>query len=333
MIRVAVVGLGWWGQHIISRLAGEQCRLRVVLGVDAHPERVRDFMSAQRVDLADDFGTALERPDVDAVILATPHALHEEQVTRAARAGRHVFCEKPLALSRASAERAVAACADAGVVLGIGHERRFEPAMLALKDLVDNGDLGTILHVEAAFSHDKLAGLSPENWRASIEHGPAVALTGMGVHLTDSWIQMFGPLDTVYAQRARRVTEIATGDVVCVQARLRSGVTGFLSALLVTPFFIRYHVFGSDAWAQVIDSAHPDDAKHTACISVQTSGAETWTREFSGVDAVVANLETFAAAAEGKAAYPVSTEQLLANVSALEAIGRSFETGRVEQVS
>jgi predicted dehydrogenase len=333
MVNAAVIGLGWWGRHVVSRLKGRNEKLNVVLGVDVRPDGAREFARSHGLEFTDDYRAAVERPDIDAVILTTPHALHEEQAVLAAGAGRHVFCEKPLSLTRDSAERMAAACKRAGVVLGIGHERRFEPAMMELNRLLTEGALGTIMHVEAAFSHDKLAALTPDDWRASSEHGPAVAMTGMGIHLTDAWIQMFGPVERVYAQRERRVTEIPTGDVVCVQARFRTGATGFLSAILVTPLFMRYHVFGSTGWAEVTDSEHPDDPCHAARISVRTRAGDRWSREFHGADAVVANLEAFADAVAGAVPYPVPVDQMIENVALLEAIGRSFESGRVEQVS
>ena len=333
MVRAAVVGLGWWGRHIVERFASrETSNLKIVLAVEVSLDSAQDFSRKHKLELVGELSIATERSDIDAIILTTPHALHEEQVKLSAHAGKHVFCEKPLALTRVSAEQMVETCHNANVILGIGHERRFEPAMLAVKDLVDNGDLGTILHVEAAFSHNKLARLAADDWRASPEHGPAVAFTGMGVHLTDSWIQMFGIPDSVFAQRAQRVTRIPTGDVVCVQARFKSGMTGFLSALMVTPFYMRYHVFGSKGWAQVIDSTHPDDPDHSAQLSVRTECEKCWSEDFENADAVVANLECFADAVKGISEYPVSEEELVANVAVLEAISRSFESGRVEYV-
>ena len=333
VVNVAVVGLGWWGCHIIERFSTlTESPIRVHLAVEKIPDKSLNFVRRHKLEIMGDYERALDRSDIDAVILTTPHGQHEEQVIQAATAGKHVFCEKPLTLSQESAQRMVTCCNGAKVVLGIGHERRVEPAMLALRKLVDDGTLGTILHVESAFSHDKLADLPVDDWRAAPEHGPAVAMTGMGIHLTDSWIQMFGPVEQVFAERARRVTALSTGDVVCVQARFASGMTGFLSALLVTPFFMRYHVFGSLGWAQVIDTAHPDSSEHTAQLTVHTRAGKRWLENYEGIDAVVVNLETFAMAVLGQTEYPVPTEELIQNIAVLDAIGRSFESGQAERV-
>jgi predicted dehydrogenase len=117
---VAVVGLGWWGRTIVPLLKGSD-KLKVVCGVDVQAaalDGVRTLTSLEE---------ALRDPEVQAVVLCTPHTLHTEQIIAAASAKKHVFCEKPLSLTRADVLRAVKACNDNEVVLAVGHEKRFEP--------------------------------------------------------------------------------------------------------------------------------------------------------------------------------------------------------------
>src|SRR5689334_24120057 len=128
MIRIGIIGLGWWGKQIVTCLA-DSPRFKVVAGCDIDTKMAAPFAAAHRIDLTDDYKALLNRSDVDAVAVVTPHLLHEEMAVTAIRAGKQVFCEKPLALTTASAERILAVCAETGGVLGIGHERRYEPAM------------------------------------------------------------------------------------------------------------------------------------------------------------------------------------------------------------
>jgi predicted dehydrogenase len=331
MIKCAVAGYGWWGQTVSQRLAGSE-RLTIAYVVEPGPERAasaREAGLATRPALED----ALGDPGIDAIILTTPNLMHEEQVRAAASAGKHVFCEKPLALSQASAARAVAACRDAGVVLGVGHERRFEPAIAEVKRRVESGALGTIMHAEAAFSHDKLIGVPKGDWRTDPVSAPAAAMTGMGIHLTDLYIWMFGPVASVAALTADRVLGWETGDVVTVQMRFQAGMTATLSAILKTPLFLRYHVFGSDAWAEVRNETHPDTPGGTAELVVQTSAAAAERRAFDWTDAVVANLEAFADAVEGRVAYKFTPEEMVHNIAVLEAIAQSARTESVVQLA
>lgn len=326
MIHAAIVGLGWWGKHIVRSLQESQ-RIRIVQAIDVHPERVGEFAREHALTLSDTLEDALANPQVEAVILATPHTLHEGQVLQAAAAGKHVFCEKPLALTRASAARAIAACEAAHVVLGIGHERRYEPAMVEIKRLIDSGELGTIMHIEANFSHDIFAQVPPDDWRASPIDAPAAGMTAMGIHLTDAFIAMLGPVRQVFAQTAKRVTASESGDVVSVHLQFASGVTGYLNAILVTPFFMRFHVFGSTGWAESRDTVHPE-AAGASYLTVRRTNEEPQTREYPSIDTVRANFEAFAEAASGGQPYPFTPEQKLHNIAVLEAITQSVASGQ-----
>ena len=320
MIRAAVVGLGWWGQHMTRRMTGSGA-LRLVAAVDANPERVA-FAAEHGLRFASDFAEVLADPDIDAVILATPHALHTEQVLATARAGKHVFCEKPLALTRSDAERSIEACREADVVLGIGHERRYEPAVGELRRLVREGALGTIMHAEANFSHDKLAGVPEGDWRASPKDAPAAGMTAMGVHLTDLFLDLFGPVVDVFAVTASRVAYRQTGDVVSVLLRFGSGATGYVNAVLVTPLYIALTVFGSEAWVEVRNHTHPDTPGATT-LTIQYRDGRRETRDYEWIDTVRIGLETFARAVEEGAPYPFTDAEKIGNVAVLEAICRS----------
>src|SRR5690349_23418466 len=154
MRNVALVGLGWWGRMML-RMAGESGKLRIVSAIDPNPAS-EALAREHGVPHAAELGAALADPSVKAVILCTPHSLHARQIVAAAAAGKHVFCEKPLCLTRVDAARAIEACRAAGLVLGIGHERRFEPPILELRRMVEAGALGTLLRIEANLSRDKL---------------------------------------------------------------------------------------------------------------------------------------------------------------------------------
>lgn len=331
MINAAIVGLGWWGRQIVNCMR-ESNKLRITHAVDANPDGSRDFAAENGLPVATALSDVLSDASLDAVILATPHSLHEEQVVDSAGAGKHVFCEKPLTLTRAGAVRAIDACEKAGVTLGIGHERRYEPAMVEIKRLIDSGALGTIMHVESNFSHDKLANVPLTDWRASAKDAPAAGMTGMGIHLTDAYINMLGPVTEVYAQTASRVMQSENGDVVSVQLRFESGATGYFSAILVTPLYLRYQVFGSKAWVEARDTAHPDSNGETHLTIYRNEGDQE-TQTFQSIDTVRLNLEAFAEAAASGAAYPIPNEHKLQNIATLEAIFDSAKTGQPVPVS
>ena len=330
-LRIAIAGFGWWGRHIATRLAGHGSI--TVAAVIEPAKAAHDDIRAAGLEPLDVLDAALARSDVDAVILTTPNPVHEEQVVACAEAGKHVFCEKPLGLTASSARRSVAAVEKAGVQLGIGHERRFEPAMVALKTAIDAGDLGTIMHAEAAFSHDKLIGVPKGDWRTSKAVSPAAGMTAMGIHLTDLFISFFGRVETVQAMTASRSLGWETGDVVTAQLGFEAGMTATLSAVLHTPHFIRMHVFGTQQWIEVLNESHPDTPGGKVNYLVAETGKDMALKELAWEDAVVHNLEAFAAAVSGKASYPFTTEQMVHNIEVLEAIARSAEDRRTVEIS
>ncbi len=325
MLNVAVAGFGWWGQHMASRLKGHSgIDLRYI--VEPADDR-RALVEERGLRAVADFEAALGDAEIEAIILTTPNTLHEEQVVAAAAAGKHVFCEKPLGLTGQSARNSVAACQKAGVVLGIGHERRFEPALQRVRALVEDGSLGTIMHAEAAFSHDKLAGVPAGDWRTSKAVAPAAGMTGMGIHLSDYFIALFGRVKTVQALTADRILGWETGDVVTVQLGFEAGMTATFSAILKTPHFIRCHVFGSERWVEVRNDTHPDTPGGIAELVLAKTGEPHQVERYEWTDTVVANLEAFAAAIAGEADYPYTAEQMVHNIEILEAVARSAEEG------
>jgi len=325
-LKVSIAGFGWWGQHMAKRLKDHPGFL---LDSIIEPDKSRlEEIEALGLKHLPDINTALADSSVEAIILTTPNTLHEEQVVQIAGAGRHVFCEKPLGLTGASAKRSVAACDQANVVLGIGHERRFEPAMLRVQEMVSDKSLGTVMHAEAAFSHDKLINVPSGDWRTLKATAPAAGMTGMGIHLTDYFIALFGPVATVQALTANRVLDWETGDVVTVQLKFKAGMTATLSAILYTPHFIRLHVFGSGAWAEVRNDTHPDTPGGIAELVISRTGQPHEISNYDWTDTVVANLEAFADAVAGVAPYPYTHEELVHNIEVLEAITESAETGK-----
>jgi len=329
MVRVAVVGLGWWGRIIVGLLKGS-AKLVAVRGIDPDPAAT-EFARTQGLAHSGDLQEALRDPAVDAVVLCTPHSLHTAQIIAAANARKHVFCEKPLSLSRADVVRAIDAVKANGVALGVGHEKRFEPPLVEVARLARSGALGTLLQIEANFSQDKFLTLAADNWRLSAKEAPAGPLTATGIHLVDLSVSLMGPAESAYASVKQLGSPLANGDTLAVLLRFRSGGHALLSAILATPFDGRVAVYGSKGWAEVRDKAHPESPQGWT-LTTTLRGEAKRSIEHAPAAAVLANLEAFADAIEGRARYPVPHDQMIATVSALEAIVKSTRSGAVEAV-
>jgi hypothetical protein len=148
MLNAAIIGLGWWGKELVRSVQRRGKLIRISRGVTLEPELARDFAAEMKFILGTSYQDVLDDPAIDAVILATPHTKHREQVEAAAARGKHVFCEKPFALTRKDAEAAIAACRRAGVALGVGQNRRMWPSIVAIKELIASGRLGTVMFAD-----------------------------------------------------------------------------------------------------------------------------------------------------------------------------------------
>src|SRR6187431_3095426 len=137
MLNVAMIGLGWWGKELV-RSAQDRALMRFTRGVTLEPDTVRDFAREMNIGIGTSYDDVLADKSIDAVVLATPHTRHRAQVEAAAAAGKHVFCEKPFALTVADAQAAIAACRRAGVALGVGQNRRLWPSIVKLKEVLSS---------------------------------------------------------------------------------------------------------------------------------------------------------------------------------------------------
>ena len=330
MINVAIVGLGWWGKKLAQSI-GESSLLRVVRGVDPNPAAVQGFAETCGFPISGDYASALQDPNVQAVLLATPHSLHTQQIEQAAAAKKHVFCEKPLAMTRAGAEHNVRVVTSQGLVLGIGHERRFEPGVAIMLEEARSGKLGKLLQLEANSSHDKFVSYSGDNWRISDSEAPAGGMTATAIHIFDMATSLFGEAETAYASNATLASKLGNGDSSCALVRYRNGCTAYASAILATPFISRIALFGSEGWIEVRDKAHIEastGSRLTRC----AKGGQAVTTDLPVGRAVLENLEGFARAIEGIAPYPISTTEMINNAAVMEAIFKSAKEGTAQSV-
>jgi predicted dehydrogenase len=316
MIHAAIVGLGRWGRNLVEASSGH-ARLRIVRAVEPDIDGARGFCAEHDLDLTDNLDEVLKDSAIDAVLLATPHSLHPAQVLACAAARRHVFCEKPLALTHADAARMFDACRKAGVVLAVGHNRRFWPSMRALRDVVASGELGAILHIEGHNSNENSQSIRA-GWRLSPEESPGGGLTGAGLHVLDAFVSLVGPVRRVYAQLHSHEQGPSPLDTAVLAIDFTSGVTGTLATVRATPLYWRAHVFGTNGSAEVLDEV---------TMILRKSGRAPQQTATPAIDVLRAELDAFADAIETKNPFPVPEADVLATLSAFEAALQSMASG------
>ncbi|MFZ9507654.1 MAG: Gfo/Idh/MocA family protein [Burkholderiaceae bacterium] len=335
MIRAAIVGMGVWGQNLVRHVQGQSSLIRFTAGTTRTLDKAQRFAAEHGIRLLPNYDAALADPDIDAVVLATPHQQHTDQIVAAARAGKHVFSEKPMGLDRESARRAAQACAEAGVTLGVGYNWRYQPALQRIRAMIDDGTLGRILHVEGNFCGPSAYRFPRGHWRHDRDECPAGGMTGRGVHVIDAMIHLVGPIDTVTAQSLRLAQDFGMDDTTSMLLRFRNGATGYLGTVIASAETWRMQLFGSRGWVEVGDVEH----LHTWDLKVCLIDFDNVTQKrppevirFEPGSTERAELEHFARLVESRSAMVTPDGDAVHNVAVFDAIKASIAQSQTIQV-
>jgi predicted dehydrogenase len=287
------------------------------------------------VPLADSYEQILADPNVDAVVLATPHSRHEEQVLAAAAAGKHIHVEKPITLDRGSAEAAVAAARKAGVVLAVGYCRRFHPSVVAIRDRLRDGRLGTVISMVAQHSTSTGQFIPADNWRAAPKEAPGGALTAVGVHSLDHMIEFAGRVRDVRCVTARHIPG-PSDDTTTVMLHFESGATGLIFCSVATATNFAFTLYGSKGLAE-ISKPNLQTFRFVPTSEHAPTGPVTappdQISEHTGFDMLNAELTAFARSIREKRPYPVPIDEVLHGMSVFDAIVQAGKSGKLEAVA
>jgi predicted dehydrogenase len=242
-VQLASIGLGWWG----GMLANAAARSARVAAVYARDRTARDqFAANHSARSAPDLESIWSDPGIDGVIIATPHSVRADLIEAAAQAGKHVFVEKPLALTLEEAERCVRATENAGVVLQVGHNKRRQTGIRELKAAIDTGGIGQVQAIETNISIPIVFRTNLPQWRQESEHLPAGGMTPLGVHMVDTIQYLGGPIDTVMAMITRVTDRMDLDDTTICLFHLSDGPLATLTTLIATGPVHNVTVYGTE---------------------------------------------------------------------------------------
>jgi predicted dehydrogenase len=334
MVRAAVVGLGRWGRALVNSVRDGRDDIAFVAAVTRTRAAAEAFCAERNLPLRQSYADILADPAIDAVVLATPHSQHEEQVLRAAAAGKHVFVEKPITLDRVSARRAAETVRKAGLVLAVGFCRRFHPSIAETRARLADGRLGRLVAMVGQQTSNTAPFLAADNWRSDPEESPAGSMTAVGVHLLDHMIEFAGPVREVHCI-TRRVGEGPTDDTTSVMLRFENGVVATIFCTIATAPHFNFAVYGTRGLAEI---------SHTSLQTFRFTGVPDAspvghvvapppeTIENPRFNMLGAELSAFARSIRENAPYPVDVEQVLHGMAVFDAVVESARTGRVTPV-
>ena len=328
MIRFGIVG---FGLHAAKRLMPgfanvRNCRVAALSRRD--PERARQ--SAREFGIEHAFTSTVElcaSPDVDAVFIATPDALHLADVLDAVRHGKPVLVEKPMAMNADESRQMVAAARAAGVMLGVAHVMRFEESVRWFRERIASGAIGKPVLARAAFVAP-LAG-SARTWINDPKLATGGPLADVGVHCIDTLRYVLGDeVQTVMAQAHyddQWVVE-ASGTALF---QFAGGTLATMSVSARAPYQTLLEVVGENGMLSAVNALN---VEHPVTLEFRRGFDVVEKKEVLNDRAYTAQVESFAAAVEETKPFEIPGEEGLQNQLILDAIFRSAKSGKTESV-
>jgi len=328
MIRAAILGLGRWGRSLVNSVQGKSRDITFVAAHTRTRATAEAFCRDKGMRFVDSYQEILADPEIDAVVLATPHSRHAEQIAQAAAARKHVFVEKPMTLDLASARAAAEAAAKAGVLLAVGFNRRFHPSIVEVRRRKQDGRLGNVVAMVGQHTTSTQSFLAPGNWRSDPEEAPAGAMTAVGVHLMDHMIEFGGRVREVHCVIGVHGAGPAE-DTTTILFCFAGGATATIFCSVATATNFSFSVYGSKGMAEISGAAlqsfrfvptsdRPPDGPVTA-----PPGEHL---DFAGFDMLQAELTAFARAIADRTPYPVPLADVLHGMAVFDAVVESAMT-------
>jgi len=334
MINAAIVGLGRWGRALAAS-AGNSGDIGFRAAATATRENAEDFCRANNIALLDDYEEILRRPDIEAIVLATPHSQHEAQALAALAAGKHVFVEKPLTLDLKSARRVAVAASEKGLTLAVGLNRRFHPSVCELRARVRSGRLGKVVAMVAQHTTSTAQFVPLDNWRAAPEEALGGAFTATGVHSLDHMIEFAGRVREVRCVTARNYPG-RSDDTTTLMLQFEGGASGLIFCSVATATNFNFTLYGSDGLGEM---SRPDLSRlrfvpaSTAAPIGPVRAPPDEIVEFPSFDTLNAELTVFAQAIRDRKPYPVPIDEVLHGMAVFDAVVRSAQSGNIVQVA
>lgn len=244
-LRTAVIGLGF-GEEIVDEM-GDCKHFELAGGYARTPATREAFAEKFGVKAYESYQEMLADPDVPAVIIATPNDTHRPLALEAAAAGRHIFLEKPIDNTLEAGRDIIEACRKAGVVLFVGHVARRSSPMRLAKKLIDSGELGQVVLVEANRSHRGGLDVVEGQWRWFRDRCPGGPVMQLSAHDFDTLNYLFGPVESVCAKIKRLATQAEIEDTGVIAVEFENGMLGYVGTAYTIPYTSFTNIYGTEA--------------------------------------------------------------------------------------
>jgi predicted dehydrogenase len=324
-VKVASVGLGWWSD-VLADAIKRSGKLELAACFSRSESKRIAFSKKYGCRPAASYEEILNDKGIEGVINTTPNDAHLETTAAAARAGKHVFLDKPIANTIADGRAITQACRKAGVVLAVGYQRRRESQFRWLKRQIEAGAFGRLVNAESNISRDRAGKIDLSSWRYQASGMPGGVMLQIGIHYTDVLEYLVGPVKAVSARVAQLVLPGDNPDVASLVLEHENGALSTLNASYASASeYYVMNIYGKEA------SGYYDLHQGLRMLKRGETGSAAVACPKN--DPLVEELEEFAAAARGGPPPEMTGERATASLAVIRAGILSAKEGRRVLVS
>jgi len=243
-VKVGIIGLGRWAK-VLTRAAQKSSKLEIVAGFSRSAEKREAFSREFGVATVPDLDTLLGDPTVKGVILTVPNEQHLPVAEAVAKAGKHVYTEKPIANTLESGLKIEGLVDQYGVQIMVGHSARLLKGARMIKEAIDRGELGKVAFIEANFSNERALELTPDTWRWYRDKAPGGPLSQLAIHQFDAVHFLGGEIAEVHSI-ASKLSPVGAevDDQSMTLLRFADGKLAYIGSCWTSPGIFSIRVFG-----------------------------------------------------------------------------------------
>lgn len=323
-VRMGFVGIGWWS-GMLADAALKSERIEIAACYSRSSSKVDEFAGKYGGLGMKSMEELLDSENVDALVITVPNSQHAAQVIAALEKKKHVFVEKPMAMSVEECKRMNDAATKSGRLLTVGHNNRRMMIYRRAKEIIKEGQIGDIVLAEACMTGDIGVGFTPDKWRWHKNESPAGPFAHFTIHEVDNLNYLVGPVKRVSAFPGRVWGKAESDDAVVAVLEFENRALGYLGGTVITPARDFCQVHGTEGVLLMDKNAGSlgflkKGETEMAPIPLEQNA------EAQRLNSLSEEMDEFAAAIQGEVQLEVTGETGLAAVAVMEACLKSFDS-------
>ena len=320
MIKVASIGLGWWSDELAKSIQGKSRKIRIISCYSKSKKKRINFSKKYKTNYHDSYNSIIKDPNIDAVILTTPHSLHAKHTIQALQNGKHVFVEKPMATKYLDAKKMYLVAKKHNKILSVGHNRRYSSVSDFINNLNRQKKIGKILHIDANYSASGALKYKKKYWRANRKESPGGAVAALGIHMIDLMCYFGGKVKSVQSLVKKFAVKVNMDDTTSALFEFSKNCTGNLTTIFACSYTTTFNVFGTNM------NIFSDVDKNK--IKIINKNGKIQKLNLANKDTLFLELQEFADNCKNRKKYKVKNSEAAHNVKIMEAIVKSSKKNK-----